>query len=317
MADGDVKLLYILGRGRGGSTILSNVLGELDGFFSAGEVRTLWEPVVLSGGRCGCGQVVDSCEVWSRAIKDVDPWEASRLQRDVVREHNILTFVSLRNRGRFTAQDALARVMGGVYRSLAEITGARVIVDSSKRPSYGAFLRALPGVSVHYIHLVRDPRASAHSWKQRRHESATSGAEVKQRGALDSTLRWNILNLESELLRISEAPSRFVRLRYEDFVAEPLATTQRLVAFAGERVDLTPFEDPYSVRLGPNHMIAGNPSRYTTGLVKIRDSEEWKRDQSRLDRWVTTLSSVALLGRYGYRFRVAPSMSGENQGART
>lgn len=304
-----VKVLYIMGRGRGGSTVLANVLGELDGFFSAGEIRSLWDPIVSSDGRCGCGERVGSCEVWSRVIEGVDAAEAARLQNDVVRERNLLR-IRQRNRGNYPALDAFAQVMGDVYRKLAAITSSRVIVDSSKRPSYGAFLRFLPGVSVRYVHLVRDPRASAHSWKQRRYESATPGEEVTQRGAFDSTLRWDLLNLEAEVLRASESPATSARLRYEDFVAEPRATVMRLAAFMGEVVDPTPFEDDRSVRMGINHTIAGNPSRHRTGIVQIRDSGDWMRAQSRTDRWITTVMSAPLLHRYGYPF----TGSGPNAG---
>ena len=81
---------------------------------------------------------------------------------------------------------------------------ARVIVDSSKRPSYAAFLRSVPGCDPYYVHLIREPRASAYSWQSRRYQSAQGqGVEVTRRGPLDSTLRWSILNLESEgLLQI-------------------------------------------------------------------------------------------------------------------
>lgn len=295
-------MLYIIGRGRGGSTILGNVLGELDGFFSAGEVRTLWDPIVSSGGRCGCGEPAESCEVWSHVIEGVDAREVARLQNEVVRERNLVRIIRQRNRANYSALDAFARAMGDVYRKLAATTSARVIVDSSKRPSYGAFLRFVPGISVRYIHLVRDPRASAHSWKQRRHESATPGAEVTQRGAFDSTLRWDLLNLEAEVLRTSESTATFARLRYEDFVAKPRTTTMRLAAFMGEVVEPAPFQDDRSVRMGVNHTIAGNPSRYTTGIVQIRDSGDWRRAQSRPDRWITTIMAAPLLHRYGYPF---------------
>ena len=301
MGDPPVEVLYILGRGRGGSTILGNVLGELDGFFSAGEVRTLWDPVVVSGGRCGCGRLARDCVVWSRVIEGVDPREPARLQREVVRERNLLRIA---RRRRFPALDQFALVMADVYRRLAAVTGARVVVDSSKRPSYAAFLRCVPGISVRYVHLVRDPRASAHSWKQRRHASATPGAEVAPRGALDSTLRWDLLNLEAEVLRASETPATFTCLRYEDFVAAPRATVARLARLAGGSLSATVFEDAHTVRLGPNHAIAGNPSREKTGSVRIRDSREWIEEQSRLDSFVATAVSAPLLARYGYPFRV-------------
>jgi len=35
----DPKVLFITGRGRSGSTILDNLLGQLDGFFSLGQVN--------------------------------------------------------------------------------------------------------------------------------------------------------------------------------------------------------------------------------------------------------------------------------------
>ena len=298
-ADSEVTVIYIMGRGRGGSTVLGNVLGELDGFFSAGEVRTLWDPIVVWGGRCRCGEPPETCPVWGPVIDGVNAHEAAALQREVVRERNLLRIIRRRN---FQALEGFAQVMTEVYRKLAETTGARVIVDSSKRPSYGAFLRAVPAISVRYVHLVRDPRASAHSWKERRYESTTSGAEVRRRGALDSTLRWDLLNLEAEVLRASETPAAFARLRYEDFVAEPRATVQRLAGFAGRKVAPTPFEDDHTVRMAVNHALGGNPSREQTGSVRLQDSGAWRRAQSPSDRWITTLVSVPLLGRYGYPF---------------
>ncbi len=304
MPEAEVKVLYILGRGRGGSTILANVLGEIDGFFSAGEVRALWDPVVVSGGRCGCGELAERCKVWSQVIAGTDARAAARLGSQAVREHGLMGLLRRVNAREKSAAETFARLTGDVYRKLADTTGARVIVDSSKRPVYGAFLRSVPRLSVRYVHLVRDPRASAHSWKQRRYDSARPGAEVTRRGAFDSTLRWDVLNIEAELLRVSESPSTFLRLRHEDFVAQPRAVVARLVEFAGERADLSPFEDGSTVRIGPNHAIAGNPARFTTGRVQIRDTEEWRHGQSRVDRWTATAVSAPLLARYGYSLRV-------------
>ena len=38
-----VRVLYVAGAGRSGSTVLANLLGEVPGFVSVGEVRFLWE----------------------------------------------------------------------------------------------------------------------------------------------------------------------------------------------------------------------------------------------------------------------------------
>ncbi len=81
-----------------------------------------------------------------------------------------------------------AGVLSRVYQSLAKLTGARVIVDSSKRPAIGTLLRALPGVSHYVVHLVRDPRAVAYSYKRTR---KTVDREMKREGSVEVTLTPN------------------------------------------------------------------------------------------------------------------------------
>ncbi|MFN2490164.1 MAG: sulfotransferase [Actinomycetota bacterium] len=300
-----VKVLYIMGRGRGGSTILANALGELDGFFSAGEVRSLWDPLVVSDAPCVCGRALELCPVWSHVIEGVDAHQAAVWQREVVKERKLLTLL---RQGRASFQPgppvhAYAGVMGHVYASLASVTGARVIVDSSKRPSYAALLRLIPEISPYYVHLVRDPRASAFSWKHRRYASALPGAEVARRGALDSTLRWNALNLEAEMFRLSSERVPFMTLPFEEFIDAPRTTIGRLTSFVAESVAESPFVDEHSIRLGTNHSLAGNPSRFSRGVVEIRDTGDWQTSQTRFDRWVASTVAAPLLLRYGYSFR--------------
>ena len=60
-----VKVLYIAGSGRSGSTILDRILGQLDGFFSVGELCNLWDRGLLAHRKCGCGVPVDQCPTWT------------------------------------------------------------------------------------------------------------------------------------------------------------------------------------------------------------------------------------------------------------
>lgn len=297
-----VKVVYVLGRGRGGSTILANVLGALPGYVSGGEIRYLIDPVLTSGLQCACGRSPRDCVMWKDAVTaldGVDVAAAARWQREVVRERNFVRLLRARpgEPSGWPALDSYVEVLGLVYAALARSTGAAVIVDSSKRPSYGAVLRLVGAVTPCFVHLVRDPRASAHSWKQRRH-AAPGGGEVARRNSLDSTLRWVILNLEAEaLLRRSTAG---LRLRYEDFVARPRPAVERVVELAGEPVPELPFESEHAVRMQPAHTLAGNPSRFAAGVVELRDMQEWRGGQSVFDRWVATAVAAPLMVRYGY-----------------
>ena len=305
-----MKLLYVLGRGRSGSTVFANVLGELDGFFSGGEIRSFWDPVVIRESVCGCGLPVQRCPIWSHALdrlSDVDLEEVSSWQHQIVKEHQTYKLLRYRRTRRWNVLERYADVMSRLYDALAEVTGARVIVDSSKRPSYAAFLRSVPGLDPYYIHLVREPRASAYSWRSRRHESSQGGGqEVTRRGALDATLRWDLLNLGSDAIIRRSGANRALRMRYEDFVAKPRDHVEQARILLDERTGRSPFVDDHTVRLGVNHTIAGNPSRFVTGTLRLEDRREWRHAQTRLDRWVTTAVALPFLHRYGYPISVGP-----------
>lgn len=306
-----MKVLYVLGRGRSGSTVFANVLGELDGFFSGGEIRSFWDPVVVNGSTCGCGAPIRECAVWSYALaslSDVDIEEVARWQREIVKEHQIYRLLRYRRSGRWRTLERYADVMSRLYDALAEVTGAKVIVDSSKRPSYAAFLRSVPGLDPYYIHLVREPRASAYSWRSRRYESTQGeGREVRRRGALDSTLRWDLLNFGSDAIIRRSLPNHVVRVRYEDFVADPRRHVDLARILVDEPAGTSPFIDDHTVHLRPNHNIAGNPSRFVTGALRLEDKPEWRLAQTRLDRWITTAVAFPFLRRYGYPVRVRPA----------
>jgi hypothetical protein len=300
-----IKVLYLLARGRTGSTIVARVLGEIPGFLFVGEVRSLWDPVALSGGRCACGETLDTCSVWAPVLHLAEARDAAAWQREVVRERNLLRILRSDVR-RIPGWEALRRyaaLMGSIYTVLARAHDARVIVDSSKRPSYAALLRLVPDIEPFYVHVVRDPRASSYSWKHRRYESVTPGAEVTRRGSVDATIRWDVLNLEAELLARAVPRERFLRLRLEDFVASPTRSLERILHFVDEPAPSLPFRDESSVRVGTSHAIGGNPSSRPSGVVEIRDSSEWRSHQTRRDRWLSSVTALPLMWRYGYALR--------------
>ncbi|MDQ3957639.1 MAG: sulfotransferase [Actinomycetota bacterium] len=301
-----MKVLYVLGRGRSGSTIFGNVLGELEGFFCGGEIRFLWDPVVVRSSPCACGSIIFECPVWSQvlaALSDVDVDQVRTWQHAIVKEHNTVRLLRHRRGRPWRALERYTDVMRRLYETLAGITGARVVVDTSKRPSYAAFLATLETFDPYYVHLVREPHASAHSWHSRTYASARGDGEVRRRSALDATLRWDLLNLGSEAILRRAGAGRSQRIRYEDFVAAPRATVEATRDLLGEEAGGSPFLDDRTVTLGVNHSIAGNPARFATGELVLEDTSEWRHAQSRVDRWVTTLVALPFLHRYGYAVR--------------
>ena len=52
-----------------------------------------------------------------------------------------------------------------LYRAVQSISWSRVIVDTSGNPALGQGLQNEPSIDLYALHLVRDPRAVAYSWR--------------------------------------------------------------------------------------------------------------------------------------------------------
>jgi len=294
-----MPLLFVTAKGRSGSTLLDNLLGGFDGFFSGGEIHHLWDWGLEHGVPCGCGQPVTACPTWSPVLDKVGPAtkDAGAAQR-----------AALGWRALLAPRDAaasFARLTLDLYRALADVTGAEVIVDASKVPWHPAVRALIPGLDVRVIHLVRDPRAVAFSWRRAKPMRGSGpGETMPVWGAARSAFSWLLRNLAAERARRRHPPAHWMTLRYEDLVAAPAATLRRILAFAGRPDASLPTADGITFELGVNHTVGGNPDRSDRTTVTVAADDEWKTRQRSWDRWITTVVTGPLLRRYGYSLRV-------------
>jgi hypothetical protein len=317
-ADAALKVLSVVGAGRSGTTVLASLLNEVEGITSAGELRWLWERGVRDARPCGCGRRPELCPVWGPIVtssrEHLVGLTPPRTIDDLVAAQHQLKRPSafpgvLRSLGPDHPQaeeSALALVRGATAdacRTLATTTGAGVVVDISKRPLDAAVMAGAPGIDTYVLHVVRDPRAVVHSWS--RAKTFTAAGQVRTmgtRGLASSVRRWTSNALFAEALRRRHPPDRWLHLRYEDFAAHPRATIEEILGFLGAP-GTTPFTDARTARLHPNHIVAGNPSRFTTGEVTIRSDDAWKREMPRRAQRLVAGLTLPLLVRYGYAAR--------------
>src|SRR5690242_10887667 len=66
----NVKVLFIAGSGRSGSTLLDMLLGQINGFYSTGELRFIWERGFGQNQLCGCGKPFRECDFWTEVVKE-------------------------------------------------------------------------------------------------------------------------------------------------------------------------------------------------------------------------------------------------------
>lgn len=307
MSEGRIKVLYIAGFGRSGSTILGNVLGQVGGFASVGEIRNVWLHGLIQNKICGCGAPFDECALWQPVLDEafggmggVDPERMIRLRERWSRTMHIPLMLTsptrrLIRRGLAEYLDNLERL----YRAVQTITGSRVIVDTSKFPSYGFAVGMVPSVDLRVVHLVRDPRAVAYSWLRKKLQPDPETPEyILQDSPARSSLRWAARNLGTEALW-RRSPKGYLMLRYEDFIAEPRKTIGRVLELVREEEAPLPHVTEHEVELGTNHNIWGNPNRFKTGLVRLRPDDEWVYRMRPRDKALVTSLTLPLLVRYG------------------
>jgi len=51
-----IKVIYIAGWGRSGSTLIDGILGHTPGLVSVGEIKFIWERGFIENRRCSCGE---------------------------------------------------------------------------------------------------------------------------------------------------------------------------------------------------------------------------------------------------------------------
>lgn len=312
-----LKVVYVAGWGRSGSTLLSAALGELPGFAALGETHNLWRSGAVRNRACGCRQPFHDCAHWSQVLANArraDPGypataDIVSAQGRVSRTRHLpLVATPLGTRIRNDASQRYLRAIGGVYRGLAEHTGARVLVDSSKEPVYGRLLEHLD-VDFFVVHLVRDPRAVAYSWLRRKERFRAQPSEqpsyMDRHGPLTSSGFWLAWNTIAGAFWRRRLGRRYLLVRYEDFIADPAATLTNVLRMVGEPVASLPLSAPSRLELRPNHMISGNPSRFSTGSVELKEDNEWRRRLLPAVRRRVELATWPLLVRYGYPLRAA------------
>jgi hypothetical protein len=284
-----MKILYIAGAGRSGSTLLEMILGNVPGVFAMGEIRGFWEYLQEGHLLCGCGSPLNACQVWSQVIDRLGLISYPRvahlayLSRRFDRTRN-LPWLPLLSRLAPVAIKELVQNIGLLYQTVQTVTQARILVDSSKNPSHLYFLRKVPSIDVCVLHLVRDVRAVAYSWsKRRKRQLATLNpdAYMDRRNLVTSALRWMVEN--AYLHRQGRTLPYYSVVRYEDFTRYPYEELRRALDDLGlQDLDLSLLQAS-ELHLHPTHSVGGNPIRFADHNLRIVADDEWRK---KMPAWI-------------------------------
>ncbi len=285
-----------MGLGRSGSTLLDVFLGNHPGMRSIGQfadfVRTAW----IHSTTCSCGQLVTDCPFWSEVR---ERWHRYLDDHSEQEYEHLREFHERMSRGpfsipasRLSTKDFKLYIAStaALYRSAFEACEGKILVDSSKMPLRAFHLSRIPEFDLRIIHMLRDGRAVAYSWNK----PARRNARDVSRTAID----WMATNLASEwVLRNTDAPS--LRLRYEDFVDDPVKALRSIGALVDEDMDTVISRLTEDAPMHVTHVASGNQLRFQ-GQIRLKPDREWRTSMSDRDQRRVWMITKPLMLRYGY-----------------
>jgi hypothetical protein len=287
-------VLYVAGFSRGGSTLLGNLLGQLDGAVHGGELLYVWRNLGRPRARCSCGSLLRECALWSDVVPRALDADAAAVESAVADAAAAAAAAGRRGPHRGRARARLVDISRRLYPALADAAGAGVIIDTSKLPWYGDLLRTVPEIDLHTVALVRDPRAIA--WSARRSPHRRDGSV---HGPTYIGARWWGTTRAADRL-VSRLGERGYRLRYEDLVADPEASVAALADLVGLPHDGLSFLTSGTATLDAGHVASGNRNRFVTGPVVVAADDEWRQRLPTTSRRLVTVAAYPALRRNGY-----------------
>jgi hypothetical protein len=278
--------------------------------------------------RCSCGALIQDCEFWLNVngamARRGFPFEITSAGTNIQGAGNpyVRRLLQPLHRGplleffRDTALgfsrnwrrhlDLVQSRNAALVSTLLEVSGAAIIIDSSKVGLRLKYLLRNPELDVRVLRLVRDGRGVSltHTNPAQFADAAEPRLRSGGSGVLrpdfrlpmqEAALLWRRSNEEADRVTSRLHPSRCLEVRYEQLCQDPASTLQSICRFL--EIEPPPLGNDFR-RRKPQHVV-GNGMRFDT-TSEIRLDERWKTHLTPED--LKTFDRIAgdLNRQYGY-----------------
>lgn len=260
-------IIYILGAGRSGSTILATTLNNHEEIHYVGELHHFFS-YVKSNSQCSCGKTIRSCEFWKKVLNGLprsykdDPQKFEHLCNKMEYHSSIpLHLMGFKKDKQF---DKYKDVQENLISSIHQETSSRYILDSAKYIGRFLALKKIFKNQVKVIFLVRDLRGVICSFKKN---------VQTQNSPLKTYIYYMVINMTAHFLNILPK-FKILKIRYEDIVDHPASTFHQIGNFldlelsecAKKIEEQKPFKMP--------HIIGGNRLKVSSNII-IKKDQKW------------------------------------------
>jgi len=255
-----VNLIYLLGAGRSGTTLLATLLNNHEQIETLGEMHQFYE-FLEEGKTCSCGDKLQNCLVWENIETKQSSEEISvrRKLLEKAEKHGQTPKLLLTK----NVNKKYLQIQEELFSQIQQQRKSEWFLDSSKYITRYLLLKKSKKLNLKGIYVVRDPRGVVYSFQKKVQTSKTP---------LSALLYYNLINFFGEIVYRLDKDKEVLKIRYEDLVEKPEATLAKIYAHIfEEKINNEDLPDYFKMP----HIIGGNRMK-AKKKIKIKSDEKWK-----------------------------------------
>ncbi len=284
------ELVYIMGTGRSGTTILEILLSNSRDTISTGELTHVFRDGFQNNNNCSCAAKFSDCSFWSKVeqglnFTDDSVKEGLLLNRSLEWHHYFIPlFLGLHRKKRIDRYIEKQKLLLHQIRLKAQV---KTIIDSSKYPGRALLLSKIFGQKVKIICLTRSPSGLLNSFKKENKEQNSKSTTM-------TSIYYCYVLLCCKLVSLSVKTDVYF-LKFEELTENPVEILSDLQRWSGLNLAESIEKIECNAGLNVGHIITGNRVRMNKELkfeIKQHDvSREIFKD--RFARWgMTTFAKL-------------------------
>lgn len=281
------EILYIMGTGRSGTTVLEVLLANNPGLTGVGEVKHIFRDGFLNNTVCSCGEPTLDCPVWSNIFSHSGFNEVNLDEIDI-------TISSLESHAGFfllTAGLVSKRRMEDyrsaneeIFKSVTDATNCKIIIDSSKYSGRAlAMARLFPG-KIKILCVTRSPGGLLTAYQK------PNKVEQKPKSTFMAVIYY-LYVLSCMWVVKHRYPDICLTIRFDDLRQNPVKTLDRIQEWSGydlsEAREKLLNNDWFNV----GHIVTGNRLR-KNGKIQFQKADKSKNQESSKNRFVQVILSI-------------------------
>ena len=161
------NIVYILGPGRSGSTVLEVLLSNSSQLIGVGEITHLFRDGYIDAKPCSCGNSINVCPLWGAVSQGLNLQESAyKHTADVMQEidwHSNF-FNALKQQHSEQSWVYYSKINKNIFSTLNKAQPNKYLIDASKYPARALNLKKLFPGKVKVICITRSPEGLMNSF---------------------------------------------------------------------------------------------------------------------------------------------------------